>query len=314
MATLKEIIREKSKRLQDVPDEFLTRVERTQKKIFNEIVGSLNKLQTKNDKIIISVKNLAVVDEIIQQLSKVVYGSDYVTAVSSFAKEFDKQGKINEEYFRTAFTDFKDSTIGNAILKKIKTDTVQSLLGGSLDENFLKPAEKILTNLVTSGAGFVEAVESIQIFATGGEIADGKLLAYAKQIAHDQFAYSDRGYTNAVADELEAEWYFYVGDELPTSRCFCQERFNRHFYYKEIEAWGRGENLGDCRVSGKDYMWQGANIQTNEQTIFVYLGGYNCMHSLQPVSIFDVPKDVIQRNISNGNYEPSEFEIEEIGL
>lgn len=168
MATLKEIIKEKSRRLQDVPDEFLTQVERTQKKIFNEIVGSLNKLQTKDGLIEISVKNLAVVDEIVAQLSKVVYGSDYTIAVATFAKQFDKQGKINESYFKEAFTDFKDSAIGNAVLKKIKTETVQSLLGGSLDANFLKPAEKILTNLVTSGAGFTEAVEAIQIFATGG--------------------------------------------------------------------------------------------------------------------------------------------------
>lgn len=309
--TLKEIIRQKSKRLQDVPDEFLTQVEKSQKQIFTRILASLDKLQRKGDMIAISTKNLSVVDDIISDLRDVVYNSDYTDAVGSFAKEFDKQGEINEEYFKKAFEEFSSSSVGNAIVKKVKADTVQSLLGGSLDENFLKPAEKMLTNLVTSGAGFQEALDSIQQFALGGDEVDGKLLQYSKQVAHDQFSFSDRGYTNAVAEDLEAEWYYYAGDEIPTTRCFCEQRHGQYFHYKEVEAWGRGEDLGECR-SGD--LWQGAHIGTNEQTIFIYLGGYNCMHALQPVSIFDVPKEVIQRAISKGFYEPSELEIEELRL
>ena len=138
MATLKQIIVEKSKRLQDVPDEFLTRVEKTQKTIFARLTALIAQLQTKDGLIQISTENLAIVDEIIDDLRKVVYNSDYTDAVSSFAREFDKQGKINEEYFKTAFTDFSKSEIGDAVLKKIKTDTVQSLLGGALDRDWLR--------------------------------------------------------------------------------------------------------------------------------------------------------------------------------
>ena len=165
--------------------------------------------------------------------------------------------------------------------------------------------------MVTSGAGFRESVASIRDFVEGTDTTNGKLLQYSKQIAHDQFAFSDRGYTNAVSDELEAEWYFYAGDEIPTSRCFCIERHDKYWHYKEIEKWGEGQDLGECK-SGD--LWKGAHIDTNAQTIFVYLGGYFCMHSLQPVSIFVVPKEIVERNIANGNYEPSVFEIDEIGL
>jgi hypothetical protein len=39
--------------------------------------------------------------------------------------------------------------------------------------------------------------------------------------------------------------------------------------------------------------------------IFVFVAGYNCSHEMVPVHILIVPKDVIDRNIENGNYKPS---------
>lgn len=311
MPTLKELIKLKNRRLEQVPDEFLTQVEKSQKRIFGELLGLLDQFTLVGGKIEISSTNLGIVDKIIEDLKVVLYDSDYADAVASFAKEFDKQGAINENYFKEAFEDFKTPEITEVIIAKTKREAVESLLGASLDENFLKPANQLLSDLVTSGAGFKEAVQSIREFAEGGEEVDGKLLQYSKQIAHDQFAFSDRAYTNAAAEEIDAEWYFYSGGEIPTTRCFCEQRNGKHFYYKEIESWGRGENLGECR-SGD--LWQGANRNTNEQTIFIFLGGWNCMHSIQPVSIFDVPKDVVQNAIDKWGYEPSEFEVEEIGL
>lgn len=309
--TLKEIIKQKNKRLEQIPDEFLTAVEKSQKRIFGELLGLLDRFELTGGKIAITSANLAIVDSIIEDLKIVIYDSEYSDAVAAFAKEFDKQGKINEDYFQQAFEDFKTPEIAATIVDRTKKETVESLLGQSLDENFLKPARQLMDDLVTSGSGFKESVQAIRDFAEGNEDADGRLLQYSKQIAHDQFAYSDRGFTNAAADEIDAEWYFYSGGELPTTRCFCEERNGKYFHYKEVEAWGRGEDLGQCK-SGD--LWQGADRNTNEQTIFIYLGGYNCMHSLQPVSIFDVPSDVVQRNISNGNYEPTPFEVEELGL
>ena len=57
-----------------------------------------------------------------------------------------------------------------------------------------------------------------------------------------------------------------------------------------------------------DFNWQGKMYGTNESTIFVTAGGYNCQHSIMPVSVFAVPKADIERNIKNGNFEPSAVE------
>lgn len=311
MATLESIIKEKSKRLVDVPGKVLSQVEKTQKKLFEEILSLMQDLTVKDGYIELSTANLATVDRIVQDLRLAITDSEYFDAVKEFGKEFNIQAEINEKYFKEAFTDFKTSEIADAMVLQARTATVDALLGAPLDTNFLKPLQKTLTDLVSSGASFKDSIQTIRDFAEGSDEVDGKLLQYSKQIAHDAFAYSDRAYTNAAAEEIEAEWYFYIGDELPTSRCFCVERHNKHFYYKQIEAWGRGEDLGECR-SGD--LWQGANRNTDEKTIFLYAGGHNCMHSIIPVSIFDVPKDVVEEAISKWGYEPSSVEIEEIGL
>ena len=309
--SLESIIKQKQKNLEMKPARLLSQVEKTQKKIFEEILALADDFIIKDGFIELSTANLATIDVIIDGLKTALHGSEYFEAVKEFGKDFDLQQDINESYFKQAFDDFSTPDFAAEIVRQSKVATVDALLGAPLDENFLKPLQKTLTDLVSSGASWKESVKTIREFAEGGETVDGKLLQYSKQIAHDAFAYSDAAYSNAVAEELEGEWYFYAGGEIPTSRCFCVERNGKYFHYKEIEAFGRGENLGECK-SGD--LWAGANKNTNEQTIFIYKGGHFCGHSWLLVSIFDVPKEVIERNISNGNYEPSDFEKAEIGL
>jgi len=309
--SLESIIKLKQKNLEMKPARLLSQVEKTQKKIFEEILALADDFIIKNGFIELSTANLATIDVIVDGLKTALHGSEYFEAVKEFGKDFDLQQKINEDYFSQAFDDFSTPDFAAEIVRQSKVATVDALLGAPLDENFLKPLQKTLTDLVSSGASWKESVKTIREFAEGGETVDGKLLQYSKQIAHDAFAYADATYSNAVAEELEGEWYFYAGGEIPTSRCFCVERNGKYFHYKEIEAFGRGENLGECK-SGD--LWAGANKNTDAQTIFIYKGGHFCGHSWLLVSIFDTPIDVIRRNIDNGNYTPSQFEIEELSL
>jgi len=309
--SLESIIKLKQKNLEMKPARLLSQVEKTQKKIFEEILALADDFIIKNGFIELSTANLATIDVIVDGLKTALHGSEYFEAVKEFGKDFDLQQGINESYFKQAFDDFSTPDFAAEIVRQSKVATVDALLGAPLDENFLKPLQKTLTDLVSSGASWKESVKTIREFAEGGENIDGKLLQYSKQIAHDAFAYSDRAYSNAVAEEIDGEWYFYAGQEIPTTRCFCAERNQKYYHYKEVENWGAGKNLGECK-SGD--LWAGANPQTNEQTIFIYLGGFRCGHSLMLTSIFDVPLEDIRRNVENGNYTPSEFEIAELGI
>jgi hypothetical protein len=53
---------------------------------------------------------------------------------------------------------------------------------------------------------------------------------------------------------------------------------------------------------------------TNEDTIFVNAGGYNCQHSILPISTFAVPKEVGLSAFEKGYFEPTRTEKEYFGI
>lgn len=312
--TLKEIIEQKSRKLNAIPNKFLNSVEKAQKVLYNEMTVLMNSLETVNGNLVVSSKNFNIAKKISEDLKAVLLESPYTEAVKDFSSEFNTLKTINDKYFNATFPEYTAPEVGAVLIDNAKKQTVTALLSNSVDNSFIAPIEGVLNNAISSGASFMETLQNIRTAIEGGEntkgdVVDGKLLKYAKQIAHDNFAIADRSYTNTVADELESEWFLYDGTEVADSRCFCMERKGRYFYYKEIEAWGRGEKVGEC---GKD--WQGKNANTNESTIFILAGGYNCLDSIMPVSVSIVPKSDIERAISLGFFEPSEFERSELGL
>jgi hypothetical protein len=309
--TTRELIKKKSIRLQEIPDAFLTKIDRIQKQIFTDLIAILESIDKQGGFLVASADNLKQLSTIFSTLKDELFSSDYVDIVASFGSEFDVQKLANEKILADEFKDFSGSTLGDALVEKSKEDALQALLGAPLETEFLTPLDSILSDSIATGASWKDTVQSIRDFVEGNDEVDGKLLSYSKQIAHDAFAFSDRSYTSAVSDELESEWFLWSGGELPTSRCVCIKWHDKYFHYKELEAFGRGENLGECK-SGD--LWAGAVPDTNEKTIFIYAGGFGCIHSVLPVSVFSVPKDVIERNISNGNYQPSDAEAALVGV
>jgi hypothetical protein len=311
--TLKEIIDEKNRRLETIPAEFQSNVEKLQRGIYNRITELIGELEVKNGQIVMSEANLLRVEMINEEMKKVLNGKEYISAVKEFVGEFEKQKAVNDEYFKKAFgSDFSQVGIANQLLKNSQKSAFELLAGAQAEQNFIAPIKSQLEQAVASGASYKDTITNIRETVEGTEDADGRLLKYSKQVTWDAFAVSDRAYTNAIAEDLDVEWYSYLGGVVEDSRCFCEERDGGYYHYKEIEAWGRGEDLGICEDDQGG--WQGQMPGTNENTIFIVAGGYNCKHSIIPVSLISVPMDDIQRNIDNGNFVPSEFEKKELSL
>lgn len=310
--TLLEIIAQKNQRLEDIPAEFQSSVEKLQRDLYNKIIQHINMLEVRNGQIVMSEANLLRVQQINDELKQVLNGKDYINAVKEFTSEFDTQKQINDDYFKKAFGDsFSDNRLANQLVRNSQKNAFELLAGAPAEQNFIVPIRLQLENAVASGASYSDTIDQIRSTVEGTEDADGRLLRYSKQVSWDAFALSDRAYTNAVSEDLDVEWFRYSGGLVKDSRCFCEERDKEYFHYKEIEGWGRMEDLGDCDTGDG---WQGMMTGTNEATIFITAGGYNCRHSIMPVSIILVPRDVILRNISNGNFIPNEFERTELNL
>ncbi len=298
--TFEEIIKEKIKRLDGVPLKFQTEFEKQQKVIFSDILEKLSELTVKDGHYEISTYNLNTVASITDELKKAFLTDDYLKAVKEFGGEFDKQAAVNNRLFKSTFGDIKVPAVANAYIKVAQKNAVESLIGAPIDKEFIKPIQSILENAIINGAKYSDTVQSIKDFVEGSPEDNSKLLKYVKQITSDTFAITDRSYTSIVADTLDNDWFYYSGTTVGHTRCFCKERVGNYYHYKEIESWGNGDNLGDCDLG--DGTWAGEIDGTNQNTIYSYLGGYNCLHFIIPVSIEVVPEADIKRAENLGYY------------
>jgi len=311
--SIEEILRKRISLLENAPSLFEQAVEANQRKILIQVLKDLGSLDTKAGFLTTTATNLRKLDNIIAKLRDVLLKGDYLETVRSFAKSFDEAASLSDQYFKKAFADYEPSDLAKEILKRNKRAAIEQLIGSPLDAQFIRPVEGILDNAVSTGASWRDTVKAIEDFITGDSQRHGKLLSYTKQIVSDTLSITDAVYSNQAAMELEAVWWFYTGGIIQDTRCFCEQRNNKYFHQKEVEAWGRGETEeGDLESCG--FPWQGMIPQTNEKTVFILRGGYNCKHSLIPVSAVVVPRDVLERNISSGNFEPTDFERTELGL
>jgi hypothetical protein len=307
MTNLEELLK-KNKRLRKIPTEFIKKLDAIQRNQYFILNSIMKDAALSGGNLIPSKANFMLIEKIREALKEDLLTGDYKEAVKIFSGEFSKQMESNDSYFSKISDDY-NGVAGEQAVKIIQRQTVENLIQDTITKDFLNPVEGVLSSAVSSGAGFTETLKSLNEFIEGNEDEAGGIKRWAKQLAHDSFANADRAYGNSVSDELELEFYLYAGDEIQTTRCFCLERYGKFYHWKEIAEWGRGENVGNC-----GFPWAGMNRDTNEDTIFNYAGGYGCLHTIAGVSIFDVPEDVVRRNVENGNYEPSKYEAEVFNL
>ena len=298
MPSFEDLIKQKDKRLEEIPLELQTYAQKQQKKVLNDILSQLDKLDKVNGQIKINSKNLKAIAEISDELKSIFLNTDYLKAVKEFAKEFDTQATVNNKLFEKGFGKVDLPLASKSYLDIAKKNAVDALAGAPYETITIKPIQSILENAVVNGANISDTINSVRQFLEGNGESVGQIDKYIKQITNDSFAIADRSYTSIVADELDNDWFYYSGTVVDKTRCFCEQRVGNYYHYKEIESWANGENLGECNIGeGK---WAGEIIGTNSSTIYSYLGGYNCLHSLIPVSEMVVGENDLNRARSLG--------------
>lgn len=303
MPSVKEIVDDKIRRLESVPDEFLTVVQKSQLEAYKEVQKMVLDMDTENGILIISDKNTSIINSIETTIKNTVFNDEYSSGLTEYIKQFNVQAELTNKYFVELNVGFdSEANEVNTVLASQK-NAINLLGEDSFTQSFITPLNQLINTSMTTGATMSDTIDSLQQFVLGSDELDGKMVGQAKRIAYDIFAVADRNQTAAIANSLGLEFYLFQGGHLSDSREFCDERKGKYFHKKEIEAWGEGKKCCGLKwpQSGK---WQGMNPQTNKNTIFALVGGFNCKDSLNPVSIKSVPKDVIQRNIENGNYKP----------
>jgi hypothetical protein len=298
MSPLFQLIKEKNERLNSIPLKMQSAAEKSQKAALNDILYQLGKLELKDGQIKINNANLKIINQISEDLKGSLLSKEYLQAVKSFASQFDAQAKLNDKIIKAGVGEIENPLAARSYITNAKKTAISALSGDAFGAQITGPVSDYLQAAVVNGSSINDTIDGLRNLMEGDKKIDGKLLKYVKTITSDSFAVADRSYTSIVSDFLDAEWFYYAGSEVDNTRCFCHQRVGNYYHYEEIEAWGNGEDLGECNLGeGK---WAGMIPGTNAKTIYSYLGGYGCMHSLMPVSEAIVPDSDIQRAIDKG--------------
>lgn len=284
-ANIKRIIDAKLDRLESVPNAFLSAMERIQKSKFDDIVQLLDLLDYSGGNLVVSEANLLRVEALVEEIKGVLTGSEFEKAVGQLMDEFNEQAVLNYAYFESIDDAFAIPQISTAIVKQRQAGTIASLLD-STNQYLSNPTREALSASIQSGASRQELIDTLRFLVQGNDDIDGRLLRSTRLVVSDAFALSDAAVSESIAENLGLEWYLYTGGLIDTTRPFCKARNGKFFHKTEVENWA-------------SLTWNGKMPDTTEKTIFLTRGGYNCQHSLLPVSESIVPKSTVQRVFAN---------------
>jgi hypothetical protein len=300
MASFEELVKNKIKLLENVPEELATAAERAQRDAWRKLGPLLAEMDVDADGNIAQTEdNIRRIGLITEELNKVLAGGEYRDAVQSFLGSIDEGIQLTDDIAKKIDSTFEPNNVQRQLLAISKQNAINAFFGSGLRERVTQPFLEQLTANVAARAPLREAVKALQGVIEGTDTTDGRLLANVRTTAGTAQAIADRSYAAAVNEELGIEYFQYLGGEIATTRPFCEHREGEIFHRKEIEAWGSGENsagINDIRNG----TWDGRIDGTDSRSIFTFVGGWNCRHFLVPVIKQRVPASVIARAKAEG--------------
>lgn len=300
MAEVDDIISERLDRIETIPNRFSKRVGSIQDEIFVELLALLNELEITDGKLVLNAANLRRVEEIMLTYQRQLQGGRYGRIVGGFIKQLDEQKSLIDREFQLDFG--AAITSGATLVHNQSIELAQRvLLGDDFKTNFINVIQDELTRQVEAKAEFTETRMALRNIVLGSDERQPRMLGYVNQVTSDLFSFSDRKYANTMADDLGLQFGQYSGGLIKDSREFCVKRAGQYYHIEEVRSWASEQ-------------WQGKFRNTSPSNMPFVLGGYNCQHVFVHRSLINIPKEVIERAMASGYFEPSERERELLGL
>lgn len=259
---------------------FQKGIPQTQKNVLESLVDQLKDLQTQDGKVLNSVQNLKLINQIANKLERLIISEGYKESVKDFVTAFDTVESLQKQYFAAFNLKYKPAKT-LPIIKETSIDkTLNDLLGQGLQSNVVDRLHSILTDNVTSGGSYASLNEQLRKTITGTGETEGILERYSKTITTDSINQYSAQYHETIAQDLNFNWGRYVGSNLTTTREFCIHLEEKEWVHKSelpkiIEGLIDGHQ---CKLSKSTGLPLGMIPGTNADNFKVRRGGYNCGH------------------------------------
>jgi len=268
-----------------VTDNYASEIGEIQTIIYNKLVGILKDLELDGEGYIRqSAANRAILNDAESAINELLPGESFTNSVSKILEAIPIINTLNADYFTSLSEGFNEN---RNFIKSLQAQTVTSiestLLEDGLTAQIKNPLTDILNRNVNMGGKFSGFLEEIRGFVKGNEqVEEGKILSYSRTYLSDTLFNYSRSYQEAMTADLKLDWYVWAGGIQDTSRSICIKYAGQFLHRKEIEKIAEQE-------------WPGKRQGTTKSSIFIFLGGYNCKHSLIPVSKKIVPAEDLAR-------------------
>jgi hypothetical protein len=262
-----------------ITETFSEQVEHLQGTVYNRLLASLKDLELDAEGYILqNAANRRILYQAETLIDELLPGENLTAIVSNSLTVIPQLEAVSNDYFMGISDAFNPN---RNFIKSLQLKTIESiettLLQDGLTSAIKLPLKDILNQNINAGGSFSGFLDQLRNFIQGEEY-EGKLLSYSRTYLKDTLFNYSRSYQQAMVADLKLSYYMYSGGVMDKTREFCLERAGRFYHESEIKSWASQE-------------WQGKNRNTTESSIFIYCGGYNCSHSLIPVSKKIVPKE-----------------------
>ena len=267
--TLKKVIRVAEKRdglINKVPDGFLSAIEQVQNRIYRDLQSAVKELDVKGSALQNSSFNVRAAARLRDQIRLWLRDYGYYEQITAFGKQYRKVIDLAGEHFGALKLDDTFARRDLEVLSKIKADDLGFLRGR--DQDIINATYNEFINAIYGKRDWRDLQKKLDELLTDTDAARGLLKKYTGTYANTAFASFDRKVMNIKANELGLEWFLYSGSGISDSRDFCRQRAGKAFTREQIAGW---ENL----------KWKG---KISRGSVFISLGGYNCRHSLTPIT------------------------------
>lgn len=226
--------------------------------------------------------------EISQVINQALIKGGYANKVELFMSDFGKV-TLNTSDILKSVGGYDVRTLPlSAIEKKWKSQTVESLLGSGINENFKRPIQKIIDETISGGGSIEEAKKTLTEYVLGGKDKSGKLKSYLTQTARDSVSQLQGQQFKSVADNIETKYIRYVGGLLNDSRGQCTrwvKELHGRIKWTDLDEEIKLAYKNQARKleEPKGHKWSGMMPNTTPSNFLIKRGGYNCTHTAIPV-------------------------------
>lgn len=241
---------------------------------FESLVSTLEK--TPAGLIKASPGNMRLISSFDGKFDAIIKTTPYYKESISFIKSYSENTKLINSYFK-AFDGFNPkNAIYETVLETNVEITVNSLLESGINEYFKTPLTNSLRLSVFEGTSKTDLLKSLRAELLGTVDRKPRLERYIQQVSTDAINQFNGNYIGTISNDLGLSHYFYKGTKMEETRPFCVHLTGK--YMKEVQL----REYVTKESSGKG--WTGMIPGTNFGNILTRRGGYNCRHTIIPVS------------------------------